>query len=353
MPRPLVSVILPVYNNAATLPSAARSMLRQTVHDVELIIIDDGSTDDSYAVARSLRDPRIRLFRNERNLGVSKARNVGLQNMAGEFMAPMDADDVCPRDRLSRTLEVLRRDTSLGACGGWALWKGWGGLSYVGRLPWGPDAVRAYLLYGMPSPHDTLLFRTDVLREHELRYDEALRAAVDYDFYTRCAAVSGVDNVPTVLVEYRFNPHGISNTRAQEATARRLAGLRTELEKLFPEGVEEATLTRHAHVGNGAGAPDAAGLEASRSWLEAIERANAKRQVHAPEGLSLATAMVWFRVCRNSAHLGAVAWRAWRHSPWAAAYRPTRGERASLAGSWLLARLSSSRRKPQGALSGL
>jgi len=350
---PLVSVVMPLYNNAGTVAAAARSILRQTVQDLELIVVDDGSSDGSADAVATLRDPRIRLLRRATNGGVSVARNRGLEEIRGRFMAPMDADDVCRPYRLARTLRVLEANPGIVACGGRALWKGWGWIPFTGRLPWGPDAVRAYMLFGMPSPHDALLFRSSVVREHGVRYPVNQRAADDYTFYRQCARHGGVDNVADVLVEYRCNRMGISNTRATEATARRLDGLREELSGLLPEPFSEQTLRFHARVGNGTGVSTGEELNASRLWLDTLERANRERRVYAPKGLALASAMVWFSICRNSAHLGVGAWRAWRHSTWAECYRPAISEYVGFVGSWALGRVSPSRRHAQGALDGL
>jgi hypothetical protein len=353
MTAPLISVVLPVCNNAATVESAARSVLRQTVRDLELIVVDDGSTDGSLAAVSHLRDPRVRVCRNERNLGVSRTRNRGLDLVRGAFMAPMDADDVCHPRRLERTLEVLQRSEGIGVCGGWARWRGWGRLPFVPRLPCAPPAVRAYLVYGAPFHHDTLLFRRAAYERHGLRYPEDVSAGEDFDLYCRCARTTGAQNVPSVLVDYRHNPEGLISTRAREGTAARLRCLREELLRLLPEGVDEAALRFHAAVGNGTGAETAEALERSRAWLQQLVDANGRRQAYDPRGLAAATAMVWFRVCRNSAHLGLTAWRAWRRSPWATYDRPTREELVSFLGSWVLSRVFPSRRKPQGQLRGL
>ncbi|MDZ4199064.1 MAG: glycosyltransferase family 2 protein [Kiritimatiellia bacterium] len=353
MTAPLLSVILPFYNNAATLDMAVRSVLRQTVTNLELILIDDGSTDNSQALAQRWKDPRIRLFQNEQNLGVSRTRNRGLDLMRGEFMAPMDADDRWFRHRLEWTLQKLRENPALGICGGRALWKGWSPFPFVCRLPWGPDAVQAYLLYGMPSPHGSLLFRASLIRERGARYPEHLKAAVDYDFYRQCAQETGADNVPRVVMEYHRNPAGITHTHGRAATARRLQGLREELLKLLPDGVDEDTVRFHARWGNGTGASDSGDLEAGRAWLEKLERINAGCRVYSVEGLAKVNGLVWFHCCRNSAHLGRAAWRAWMDSPWTGHYRPTPSEWFSFAGSGLMAACIPSRRKPQGALRGL
>ncbi len=352
-PRPLISVILPVFNDAGTVGAAIRSILRQTVADLELIVIDDGSTDHSVEVVQSFRDPRLRFERNARNMGVAATRNRGLTLMRGQFMAPMDADDVCYATRLERTLAMLGDRPEVGVGGGWARWEGWGPLPFVHRLACGSKTVHASLLYTAPFHHDALLFRTSLLRDHDLRYPEHLKAAVDYDLYWNCARRMATDNVPAVLVRYRRNPRGISHRHAEAATARRLEGLRCGLCSLFPEDVSEDELRFHAAVGNGAGMPDLDALARARDWLVRIETANRRHRVYDPHGLTQATARSWFGVCRNSAHLGRAAWRAWRTSPWRAHLQPASGELAGFAASGLLARLIPSRRHPQGGLSGL
>lgn len=350
---PLVSVVMPVFNNAVTVDAAARSILDQTVQDLELIVVDDGSTDDSAAIVEALRDPRIRLLHNDVNKGVAVARNRGLDVMRGRYMAPMDADDICRPYRLARTLRVLEDNSSIVACGGRALWKGWSWMPFVGRLPWGADAVRAYMLYGMPSPHDALLFRGSLIHEHKLRYPANQRAADDFAFYRKCMSYGGVDNVTDVLVEYRCNRQGISNTRAEEATTWRLEGLREELSNLLCKPVSHETLRFHAKVGNGTGAATVDELETSLRWLQSLVQANRQRGIYDPDGLSLATAMVWFSICRNSAHLGWRSWQAWKRSEWFDCYQPDAAEWLGFFGSWVLARAWPSRRAAQGALDGL
>ena len=353
MSDPLVSVILPMFNNASTITATVRSVLDQSVNDLEVIILDDGSSDDSYAVAEQIKDPRIRLYRNESNLGISATRNRGMALMRGTFMAPMDADDTCRPERLALTLSAMKTNAALGACGGWARVHGWGPRPYVMRLPCGPEAVRAYLLYGAPYMHGALLFRRSTYEAHGIRYNEDLRAGVDYDFYYRLAQVSGVDNVPSVLLDYTCNPHGITSTSGETATAQRLKGLKRELEMLLDENVDDAMLHYHAVVGNGTGVEDGKALVRAQGWLERLEAANLDKAVYEPEGFRVATGMVWFRVCRNSAHLGWPAWRAWCESSWSSHARPSWREQVSFLGSWALARVFPSRRSPQGALKGL
>jgi glycosyltransferase involved in cell wall biosynthesis len=353
MAAPLISVIMPVYNSAATLAAAARSILRQTVRDWELIIIDDGSADDSFAVAQQLQDRRIRLFRNEGNLGASRTRNRGIELARGAFFAPMDADDVCRPRRLELTLRYLEAHPKVGACGGWGKWIGWGSRSFVLSLPTEPEAVRAYMLFGAPYHHDALLIRKALLDEHRLRYPEAWHAADDYGLFRNLVAVAPVANLPRVMVDYFCSKGGITNRRAAEATGHRLEGIRNELARLVEEPISDEVLRRHAYIGNGGGASTVAELDEFRAWLLGLEERNRIRSVYSEQGLAQALGMTWFRVCRNSAHLGKAAWQAWRQSPWNPHYCPMVREIASFGASMALAATCPSRRVPQGKLGGL
>jgi glycosyltransferase involved in cell wall biosynthesis len=102
-----ISVIIPVYNAASTLPATVRAVLAQTYADLELLLINDGSTDGSGAVCDGFADPRVRVFHRE-NGGVSAARNLGLSQAAGEYITFLDADDIVPADYLQVLYDACR-----------------------------------------------------------------------------------------------------------------------------------------------------------------------------------------------------------------------------------------------------
>lgn len=103
---PKVSVVLPVFNSAGTITRAARSILDQTFHDLELIIIDDGSTDETARIVREIRDSRLRVIRTAHR-GVAKAANIGTKAAQSEFIARMDADDYSQPQRIEKQLSLL------------------------------------------------------------------------------------------------------------------------------------------------------------------------------------------------------------------------------------------------------
>ena len=109
----MVSIILPCYNAEKYLTESINSILSQTYKDWELIIINDGSIDDSDKIIRGFRDPRIRYFSKNKNTGVSAARNVGLRNMLGDFFCFLDADDFLPPESLENRIKKVEINPEL------------------------------------------------------------------------------------------------------------------------------------------------------------------------------------------------------------------------------------------------
>lgn len=107
MEQPLVSVVLPTWNRAAYLPRAIKSVLTQDYERLELIVVDDGSTDDTRQIVGAMEDGRIRYMRTPSNRGVSAARNAGIRRACGEYIAFQDSDDVWLPGKLEKQVQVL------------------------------------------------------------------------------------------------------------------------------------------------------------------------------------------------------------------------------------------------------
>ena len=105
-----ITVLMPVYNASLFLREAIESILNQTYKNFEFIIINDGSTDSSLQIIESFKDPRIKLVNNERNLGIIKTRNKGLQLAKGKYIANMDADDISLPTRLEKQFTFLEKN---------------------------------------------------------------------------------------------------------------------------------------------------------------------------------------------------------------------------------------------------
>ena len=117
MTKPMVSVVMPVYNGSKYLKEAIDSILNQTFTNFELIIINDGSTDNSEDIIFSYQDRRIYYLKNEHNKGICITLNRGLDNARGKYIARMDCDDISMPQRLAKQVNYLERHRDVGALG--------------------------------------------------------------------------------------------------------------------------------------------------------------------------------------------------------------------------------------------
>ncbi len=234
----LVSVTMPVYNAERYVAEAIESILGQTFGDFELIIINDGSTDDSKAVLDGLvmRDPRIRLT-SRPNRGISATRNELLSLARGEFVAVLDADDIAMPDRLERQVQFLQTHPECVAVGSRALVIDPDGDSLCEWFPeQSHEEIDALNLSGMRGSaicHSSVMIRKDSILEVG-GYREQYSTAEDLDLWLRLAERGRLANLPEALVKYRTHVGSVCHTqnhRQQEAAraaiedARRHRGL--------------------------------------------------------------------------------------------------------------------------------
>ena len=201
-PLPIVSVVMSMHNSASTVRTAVRSILMQSLTDWELIVIDDGSSDRSAAIIEEFRDERIRLVRESSSAGLASRLNQAVALSRGEFIARMDADDICFPERLSRQVERLREDQELDLLGcGVVVFRSGGEL--VGEMPVGLDhnELIAQPFIGFPFPHPSWCGRADWFRRNP--YDSKLRVAQDQDLLLRSFRHSKLGSLDVVLLAYR------------------------------------------------------------------------------------------------------------------------------------------------------
>ncbi|NJL48403.1 MAG: glycosyltransferase family 2 protein [Leptolyngbyaceae cyanobacterium SM2_5_2] len=103
---PVVSVIIPAYNTEDYIERAVRSVLEQSFQELEVVVVDDASTDRTYEVVKAIDDPRVKLFKNEKNSGAGATRNRAIQESQGEWIAVLDSDDWYAPQRLESLLSL-------------------------------------------------------------------------------------------------------------------------------------------------------------------------------------------------------------------------------------------------------
>ena len=210
---PTVSIIVPCYNHGHYLRQAVDSVLAQTFSDWELIVIDDGSTDDSRAVAASFEDPRVRYVYQE-NRGLAAARNAGIDHACGSWLAFLDADDTWYPDFLAATMTFLAHDDSLvGAYTGTEL------MNDVGSpLPSSPSEpvlaknFRSTLLRGGYMACHSVVISAALCRDLG-GFDGDLdgTGAEDWDLWLRIAEHHAMPGLPGQLARYRVTPGSMSS----------------------------------------------------------------------------------------------------------------------------------------------
>jgi glycosyltransferase involved in cell wall biosynthesis len=198
--KPTVSVVLPVFNGEASIGRAVRSVLGQTISDLELVLVDDGSTDRTSEVVSGYSEPRLKSIRLERNSGTAAARNVGISRARGEYVAFLDSDDEWLADKLERQLELIAASSAATGISttGFRIHRVVSGR-YQDTIP-DPHAdwQRQQLTMCALGPGSTLMVKRDVFPQVGA-FDVALRRFEDWDWMIRCLAVREIVICPSVL----------------------------------------------------------------------------------------------------------------------------------------------------------
>jgi len=237
---PRLSVIMPVYNGAAYLADAVRSVLTQTFTDFELIAVDDGSSDGSGDILRAFSDPRLRIERHPRNRGLSAAMNTGLFLARGQYVAHCEQDDLSRPHRFETQLAYLDAHPDIDFLG--AFIQGFGAHGEVLEFETEDWSIKTRLIDGLSAiGNPVVVYRRDFAVPAGLRYDPALRVCCDYDFWlSAMAAGARFAGLRDILLDQRFHP--ASTTAANVATMCEdfLHTRRRAIDLFFPKAAEEA-----------------------------------------------------------------------------------------------------------------
>jgi glycosyltransferase involved in cell wall biosynthesis len=204
-PQPLVSVIIPAYNAERTLEATLLSVLGQTIGEIEVIVVDDGSTDGTSERARSVGDPRLRVLRQP-NAGHARARNTGIADAHGTYVAVVDADDLWLPKKLERQLAVFRGHPGVRALHGAALHVD-DSLRplFIGRCPNGKNNLFDVLCFrGLPGFMCTLIAERTLLEEVGC-FDPDLIILQDWDLAIRLARRDALYSTAEPMVLYRVH----------------------------------------------------------------------------------------------------------------------------------------------------
>ena len=208
MERELISVVIPCYNRRNRILASVESVLGQSYENLELIVVDDGSTDGTAALFENYPDKRLRFLRYEQNRGACHARNYGAERSTGEYLAFQDSDDVWHRDKLEKQIHHIRETgADMSFCGMNRISES-GSQFYYPVHPFHPERGLEEMLAENRAGTQTMLMRRSVWER--LRFDESFRRYQDWDFSIRAAQNFQLAYLPEALVDSAVGEDSIS-----------------------------------------------------------------------------------------------------------------------------------------------
>ena len=308
--NPKVTVFIPAYNREKYIGDAIESILAQTFTDYEILLIDDGSKDGTVKKMRSYADPRIRIIRNEKNLGIPKTRNKGIEQARGEYIAMLDSDDRAYPTRLEKQVDFLDAHQDYAQVGSWCRMMNEQGrpLKKIKRQPILPEDVDAQLLFRCSLSNRSIMARTKILREYGYRNDYP--RCQDYDLHVRLAKKYKLGNLPECLVYGRIHDHQITSQTVELGNEKKREIIRNQLTALGVTFTESdlgphlmLSRMRKCHF-----TPDHDYLQWAENWLLKLQQANLHTRRYSERAFARAVSEKWMRAC----------WSAWKGMGWVA-----------------------------------
>ncbi|MEA3444722.1 MAG: glycosyltransferase [Bacteroidota bacterium] len=269
MADPILSVIMPVYNAEKYLNEAIASILDQDFRDFELIIINDGSTDNSLSILNSFTDERIKTHNNIANKGIVYSRNKGIALSKGKYIGMMDADDVAMPQKFIRQISFLENNKDFGMIGSWVILIDEKGnrLKEKWKLNAKPKEIPAIMLFMNYFVQSAVVFRKEALPAYV--YKDGYEIVEDYKLWMDIMANRQAWNLPEYLIKYRI--HGASATQSKNRTVEQ--NLKVVYSELF-EGLKfhpnERDLKLHHQLRSGNQIQETETFFEMQDWLEKL-----------------------------------------------------------------------------------
>lgn len=211
MTAPNVSVIIPTYNREILIKDAINSVLVQTFQDFEIVVIDDGSTDNTKNVVESYNDSRIKYF-YQQNAGLNAARNAGIRESCGKYIAYLDSDDIWESVKLEKQVKILEKFPEIGLvyCGSSLIDENNKNIGKRPLISYKGNVFDKIIRYNFLYNGSIVLFRRECLEKVGL-FDEHTVRMTDWEFYLRFAIYYNFYGIPEYLIRYRVHNQTMTN----------------------------------------------------------------------------------------------------------------------------------------------
>ena len=204
--KPLVTVLMSVFNAEDYLQEAIESVLSQTFSDFEFLVIDDCSTDRSKEILEKISDKRVKLLFNDKNIGLTCSLNKGIAYAKGKYIARMDADDICLPERLKKQIGYMELHPEIGVCGSWIQILN---TENVWKSAERNEAILVNMLFYNDIYHPTAVIKSELFEK--IKYNEDLKTAQDYYLWAELSEYTKFFNIQEVLLYRRLHEKSISN----------------------------------------------------------------------------------------------------------------------------------------------
>ena len=306
MSDPKVSVLMSVCNGERYLREAIESILNQTFQDFECIIIDDGSADSTNEIIRTYSDPRIRLVENQKNMGLTKSLNRGIDLCKGEYISRMDGDDISLPLRLEKQVDFMKKHHQTGVVGTRA-----SEIDHEGKITIRKTAHNTYdremkvqLMFGTCFLHPSVMIRKKILRETGLSYDKSFSTSQDYFLWWQLSLLTKFANLPECLLHYRKHSSRLSNHSSTDQTLNASRVRRLVVETLLSRDLTDKEFVFHDMLMTKPHCRSINELEVASDWFIYLVNKNEQNEVFDNIRFRRAIGTTWLSLCQNSTQLG-------------------------------------------------
>jgi glycosyltransferase involved in cell wall biosynthesis len=299
---PTITVFMAVFNGARYIKQAISSVLAQSFTDFELLIVNDGSTDNTLEIIAEFKDSRIRLLHNDGNKGLTYSRNHGLKEAKGKYFAILDSDDIAMPGRLALQFNFMNDNPNVAICGGQAKFIDDDGKEIKEYLaPVGNNLSYQLAIYNILI-NSSLMMKTDVMREVG-GYRE-MSPAEDYDLSFRIGLKHQIANLSDQLVAYR--EHASNTSRVQtEKLNNALRRIVTHIHTNLNVQTDQHLIDVHHHFITSNFAP--IDLHHFEELLKKLKDANNKGNTYSPALFDKFLFNIWFALLRSKKVKGIIS----------------------------------------------
>lgn len=297
-----LSIIMPVFNAELFVAEAIQSVLNQTFKNLELIVINDGSNDNSKSVIQSFNDPRIKYFENPRNSGIVFSRNLGLKLAQGNYIGMLDADDIAHPKKFEKQIAFLHQNKDYGLIGSWVRFIDKNSEKLPGgwKLKAEPEMIPAIMLFKNYFLQSSVLYRRECISNYSFKKDYNI--GEDYIIWFEILKKWKGWNLQQYLVDYRVHDGSITKRFKEEKLIREYGIFKLMLSALTIEPSDEE-LKMHIMIHDNKQIVNFNTLLSIEKWLLKLIDHNNKSDVYDRKIFTKVVFNRWIKVCYKSSGL--------------------------------------------------